>query len=69
MVSVKVYFVDGSVLPIEEDGSFLVKLKKLQAQGFEGRELVDRLISDDWGAPPKFVLIEAESIEMIEIRC
>lgn len=38
--------VDGSLLPMDFDS---------------GKELIETLISDDWGAPPKRLRIEAET--------
>lgn len=31
------------------------RLRRLQAEGFEDRELIHELITDDWGAPPRYV--------------
>ena len=53
MLSVSAYLVNGDVLDM---GSVAhARLLELQRDGREGRELIDALITDDWGAPPRYV--------------
>ena len=62
MVHVQILFADGSKSEFEEDVSMLLRLEQLKTSGLEGKQLIDQLISDDWGPPPKFVmLIHGES--------
>ena len=36
----------------------LQKLRQLESEGYQGKSLIDTLISDDWGAPPRGVLLK-----------
>ena len=58
MINVKISFVDGSFHEFEEDNRFGEELIELQEQGYEGRELIHALLSDDWGPQPTFVMIK-----------
>jgi hypothetical protein len=53
MITACAYLVNGEMLDAGVVSE--TKLAQLQAEGYVGRELVDALISDDWGAPPRFV--------------
>lgn len=35
----------------EEDEAIIDTLNELMALGYEGKELVNQLLTDDWGAP------------------
>jgi hypothetical protein len=61
VVKVTIRFVDGSLHEFDEGSSFLKKLSELSAQAISGKELVNTLITDDWGAPPLYVKIKGES--------
>ena len=52
MIQVSIRFVDGGFQEYSESTDFLSRLTELQNQGYEGRELINTLITDDWGAPP-----------------
>lgn len=53
MFQVSAHLVDGSLLDM---GSVpAASLRRLQAEGYEGRALIHALITDDWGAPPRFI--------------
>jgi hypothetical protein len=56
-ISYLVNRVDGSQQLIEGDPSDLRRFQELTAQGYTGRRLLDELITDDWGAPPAYVII------------
>jgi hypothetical protein len=56
-IKVSIRLVNGSLQEFTEGPEFLHKLRSLQSQGLTGQELVDCLISDDWGAPPIVVEI------------
>ena len=56
-ISYLVNRVDGSQLDIEGDPRDIARLQQLRIEGYEGRELIDALITDDWGAPPTTVVI------------
>lgn len=55
MLTACAYLVNGEMLDL---GVVIeASLKRLQAEGYSGRALIDALITDDWGAPPRFVEI------------
>lgn len=56
-ISYLVTRVDGSQQLIEGDPRDLQLFRDLTAQGYTGRRLLDELITDDWGAPPAYVII------------
>jgi len=59
MATIKNYFVNDTYREFEEnDPDFIKHLEKLLQMGFEGKELIDTLITDDWGAPPLTVKLE-----------
>ena len=58
MIKVEIYFVDGSMSDFEENDNFIAKLRQLESEGYQGKSLIDTLISDDWGAPPRGVLLK-----------
>ena len=64
MPRVSIGFVDGSGDAYEESAAFMRKLKELQSQGLEGRALIEALITDDWGPPPKHVTIVDGDFEL-----
>lgn len=56
MITATAHLINGDQLdlgPISE-----ILLRELQAEGCTGRALVYALITDDWGAPPRFVDLE-----------
>ena len=57
MVKVKIYFVNNEFHFYDEDPEIIQELKELQHLGYKGKELINKLFTDDWGAPPKFVKI------------
>ena len=57
MIHVVVRCTDNSIQEWEEGEDLVAKLESLQGQGFEGRALIDRLLTDDWAAPPLFVTL------------
>jgi len=64
MIQVTIRFVDGSLQEFSETKEFLLRLAELKEQGYEDKELIDRLITDDWGAPPVFVEIKGSEINL-----
>jgi len=64
MIRVTIRFVDGSLQEYTETKDFLLRLSELKEQGYEGKDLVNRLITDDWGAPPVFVQIKGSEIDL-----
>jgi len=64
MIQVKIRFVDGSLQEFTETSDFLLRLAELKEQGNEGKRLIDRLITDDWGVPPTFVEISNSEINL-----
>ena len=67
MVQVSIRFVDGGFQEYSESSDFLSRLTELQNQGYEGRKLINALISDDWGAPPLSVQIKGKGPNGSEI--
>lgn len=57
MISVSVRCADNSLQDWEEGEDLIGKLGALRAEGFEGKELIHRLLTDDWAAPPLFVTL------------
>lgn len=53
MLEACAYLVDGSMLDMGAVSA--AKLRRLEAEGYEGRELINELLTDDWGAPPRFI--------------
>ena len=58
MIQVSISFTDGDFQEYAESSDFLSRLTELQNQGYEGKKLINALISDDWGAPPLVVQIK-----------
>lgn len=58
MLHLTVQFVNGELSEWQEPESILSDLKELERGGLQGRALVDALISDDWGVPPRSVSIK-----------
>lgn len=56
MVKIEIYSVDGSYQSYEENDSILSELEELEQNGYSGKQLLDRLITDDWGVPPQGVV-------------
>jgi hypothetical protein len=49
--------VDGSVMEYEADADLPKRLEQLRSEGYEGKHLVHKLLTDDWGPPPKYLEI------------
>ena len=69
-VSVAIRMVDGSLSEFAADEGFLEKLRALQTQGLHGKQLIHKLLSDDWGPPPLAVEIRgtAPDGKRVDIR-
>ena len=63
MARVTIRFVDGSKDDYETDASLVQRLKELKLTGLDGKELADKLLTDDWAAPPKWVHISDGDFE------
>lgn len=63
MINVTIRFVDGSLQEFEEDDNFLAKLNALQNAGYKGKQLVNKLITDDWGPPPVLIEIKGKKAD------
>jgi hypothetical protein len=68
-IIVKVYLVDGSYSEWQAQASILQEHDELVRQGYGGKQLIHRLISDDWGPPPRSVVLAgvAEGGRRVEI--
>lgn len=58
MVKITIKFVDGSLSEFDESDHFLLRMNTLQMHGYKGKELINELITDDWGPPPLLVKIK-----------
>ena len=69
-IRVSIPLVDGGLIEYDEGPEFMDKLHSLQSQGFIGKQLVQRLITDDWAAPPLSVEICGKEVDgtSFEIR-
>lgn len=56
-IKVLIRLIDGGLHEYDESPQFLEELRWLQSQGYTGKRLVDELITDDWGVPPRAVEI------------
>lgn len=61
-------FYDGSMSEYEENNFFILQLRKLQNNGYQGKSLIDALISDDLGAPPSSVILKGKLNDGSEIN-
>lgn len=55
MIQVSIKLVDGGLQELTEDDEFISQLETLKNQGYEGKELIHQLITDDWAAPPVYI--------------
>lgn len=62
--------VDGGLYEFEAEAELLVRLQQLQAEGIAGKQLIHRLITDDWGAPPTFIDITGSAPDgsVVDVR-
>lgn len=69
MTKVIIRTVNGDLQEYEDPGSSLVqKLIALQNEGYNGKQLIDLLISDDWGPPPLTVEIKGKSVDGAKVN-
>lgn len=61
-LTIDIRFADGSFQQFSESEQLLNQLSNLEAQCFEGKEIIDRLFGDDWAAPPTFIKISGKLI-------
>ncbi len=52
-------------LDFEFGDEIIVRLKELQSQGLAGKRLINELITDDWGPPPKFIEITGATSQAV----
>lgn len=57
MLHVSIPTVDGGLQEFSEPDSIITRLAILRRNGYEGKELVHELLTDDWAAPPVGVRI------------
>ena len=55
----QVHRVDGSVQEIEGHSAQLARY--LAADNMTGKALLDHVVTDDWGAPPSYVIVTTVS--------
>ncbi len=58
----EVHLVNGGIedIPVDNAEKFLLKLKRLREMGYHGKQLVNELISDDWGPPPVIIVVKGK---------
>lgn len=61
MIRVIIRFVDGGIQEFDEGLSFLKKLSDLKKIGYDGKDLIHALLTDDWGPPPSHINIKGKS--------
>lgn len=61
-ISISVRLVDGSLALFDAEPDILERLNTFQLQGLEGKELINKLLSDDWGPPPLSVEISGNLV-------
>ncbi len=56
------HLVNGGIadIPVDNAEKFLLKLKRLRDMGYQGEQLVNELITDDWGPPPVIVVVKGK---------
>jgi hypothetical protein len=57
MIRVSVHAVDGSLQEWYAPDDVVDRLRTLQREGVRGRELIHKLLTDDWGVPPSTITI------------
>ena len=62
-IKVSIRLADGGLQEFNRDSDFLQQLRSLQSQGFSGKQLVHRLLTDDWAAPPTVIEISGMDSE------
>ncbi len=68
MIKVTARLVDGGLQEFTESDEFLTRMNTLIQQGYEGKELVHELITDDWGAPPVYIEITGYTSKGISVN-
>ena len=58
MIKITVYYVNGKMSEWDEPNSIIKNLYNIEQSGLSGKSLINSLITDDWGCPPKFVSIK-----------
>lgn len=58
MIKIIVDYVDGSMNEWDETESIIENLFHLEGNGYKDKTLINELITDDWGCPPKFITIK-----------
>jgi hypothetical protein len=56
-IKIRVHRVDGSIQDIDGTAAHLVRYRICTEAGMTGKALLDAAITDDWGAPPSFVVV------------
>lgn len=57
MIKVSVRTVDGGLQEFDEPNSIFARLAALRHDGYVGKKLIHKLLTDDWGPPPVGVRI------------
>lgn len=60
MINVSIRFVDGGLQEFSKNNAFGERLLQLQNQGYEGKQLIHTLLTDDWGPPPTVITIKGQ---------
>lgn len=55
MILAKIALVDGGHAEMELPDAALETIARLQREGYMGRSIINRVLTDDWGAPPVYV--------------
>lgn len=60
MINVSISFVDGGLQELSKNNAFGERLLQLQNRGYEGKQLIHALLTDDWGPPPTVITIKGK---------
>lgn len=60
-VTISIHFNNGGFDQWVDSPALLTKLEALRSRGLDGKALVHALLTDDWAAPPSFVVISNDA--------
>jgi hypothetical protein len=60
--------VDGGEHDFSYGQEFLNRLADLEARGYNGKELIHALITDDWAAPPVVVTVDGTDADGRQVQ-
>jgi hypothetical protein len=64
-ITVNIACVDTTRRCFERDDEWLRELQRLRANGWVGKDLIDRLIAEDWDVPPTYMEVTAPGLHLM----